>query len=166
MNYLSRLNIRSWNSPSSGRSPPGTCALRHADSTTLNSPGGDFGYMVSRHRDKIGEPDHIVFHRENKSAVINLVLSARVPALEVFGWNHQLKGLGLQRARSGEEFEGQASSYKRQDTKRDVYHGFPSAATMPDKQTLSRLVDSALATLRRPQAGTTQYMRPDAPAEV
>jgi hypothetical protein len=31
----------------------------------------------------------------------------------------------FQRARSGEEFEGQPSSYKRQDTKRDVYHGSP-----------------------------------------
>jgi hypothetical protein len=31
----------------------------------------------------------------------------------------------FQWTRSGEEFEGQPSSYERQDAKRDVYHGSP-----------------------------------------
>jgi hypothetical protein len=31
----------------------------------------------------------------------------------------------FQRTRGREEFEGQASSYERQDTKRDIYHGSP-----------------------------------------
>ena len=69
------------------------------------------------------EPDHIVSHMENKSAVTKPL--ARVPALEFFGLHPELKSRLFQWARSGEEFEGQPSSYKRQDTKRDVYHGSP-----------------------------------------
>jgi len=76
---------------------------------------------------------------ENKSLPGGARKSAGVPSLNFF---RSLEGLNPQvvyrRATSGEEFEGQASSYKRQNTKRDIYHGYRTASSMPVNWAVSR----------------------------
>ena len=109
------------------------CVVTRGFHNTQHSPAGTLVTWFPGTAIKSGSRTTLFSMRKTNRQGAKAVTLAGVAALELFRLATQLKALLFQRTRRGEEFEGQASSYERQDTKRDIYHGCHRARSMPAK---------------------------------
>jgi hypothetical protein len=127
-------------SPPSGKQP--SVVSRGITQRRTHSPAGDFSHGFPAPRHPVGGPDHLVFLAEDKSvhsrrpapAVSTQLFAQTVPATGLCLGAQVGTMLTLRVGRgpgSGVEFKGKSAGEQRQNTKREVHHGFPEATAMP-----------------------------------
>ena len=127
-------------SPPSGKQA--SVVLRGYTQQHTHSPAGDLSHGFPAPRHFVGGPDHLVFRAEDKSLHSRQpagAFSAQLLAPEVRGAGLRLgaqvgtmftliAGWG---PGGGVEFKCKSAGEQRQNTKREVHHGFPGATAMP-----------------------------------
>ena len=130
-------------SPPSGKQP--SVVSRGITQQRTHSPAGDFSHGFPAPRHLVGGPDHLVFLAEDKSvhsrqpppADSEQLLAPKVRGAGVC--------LGAQMGTvftviagrgpgDGVELKCKSAGEQRQNTKREVHHGFPEATAMPRSQ--------------------------------
>jgi len=141
--------ILSKSSPPSGKQP--SVVSRGITQQRTHSPAGDFSHGFPAPRHLVGGPDHLVFPAEDKSVHSRQpaqAVSVQLLAPEVRGAGVCLGAqvgtvftlIAERGPGDGVKFKGKSAGEQRQNTKREVHHGFPKATAMPcwRGKTLSR----------------------------
>ena len=127
-------------SPPSGKPP---CVVtRGITQPQTRSPAGDLSHGFPAPRHPVAGPDHLVFRAEDKSvrsrrpvravSARSLAQVIRRPGLRLANKVRIGFTLGVRRGPvTGVEFKGVSAGEQRQDTKREVHHGFSPATAMP-----------------------------------